>query len=142
MKKYLSQFLLRGLVAAGFGPVILAIIFGILDATGAVTSLAPGEVCLGILSITLMAFIAGAITGIYQVESLPLPSAILIHGGVLYLDYLIMYLLNDWIPHNASAIGTFSVVFVVGFAAVWAFIYLHSRRKTAQLNEKLHTDRR
>ena len=142
MKKYLPQFLLRGLVAMGFGPVILAIIFGILGAAGTVTSLTPGEMCLGILSITLMAFIAGAVTGIYQVESLPLPSAILIHGGVLYLDYLIMYLVNDWIEHSTTAIGTFSVIFVLGFAAVWACIYLHSRKKTAQLNEKLHADRR
>ncbi len=142
MKKHVSNFVFRGLVAAGFGPIVLAIIFGILGAAGTVTALAPSEVCLGILSITLMAFIAGAITGIYQVESLPLPSAILIHGGVLYLDYLIMYLINDWIPHNAAAIGTFSTVFVLGFAAVWACIYLHSRKKTAQLNQKLHADRR
>ncbi len=142
MKKHLSQFLLRGLVAAGFGPVILAVIFGILGATGTITSLSPREVCLGILSIALMAFIAGAITGIYQVEKLPLPSAILIHGGVLYLDYLIMYLVNNWIPHNATAILTFSVIFVLGFAAVWACIYLHSRRKTSQLNQKLQDNRR
>lgn len=142
MKKHLSQFLLRGLVAAGFGPIVLAIVFGILGATGTVTALAPGEVCLGILSITLMAFIAGAVTGIYQVESLPLPSAILIHGGVLYLDYLIMYLVNDWIEHNAAAVGTFSIIFVLGFAAIWACIYLHSRKKTAQLNKKLHIDHR
>lgn len=142
MKKYIVQFVLRGLVAAGGGPIVLAVIFGILGATGTVTALTPGEVCLGILSITLMAFIAGAITCIYQVESLPLPSAILIHGGVLYLDYLIMYLVNNWIPHNAKAIGTFSVIFVLGFAAVWACIYLHSRKKTAQLNNKLQSDRR
>lgn len=142
MKKYIVQFVLRGLVAAGGGPIVLAVIFGILGATGTVTALTPSEVCLGILSITLMAFIAGAITGIYQVESLPLPSAILIHGGVLYLDYLIMYLVNNWIPHNAKAIGTFSVIFVLGFAAVWACIYLHSRKKTAQLNNKLQSDRR
>ena len=100
MKKYVLEFMHRGLLAAAGGPVILAIIYGILGATGAVTAFAPGEVCLGFLSITLMAFIAAGITMIYLVEQVPLIWAILIHAGVLYLDYLIMYLLNSWIPKN------------------------------------------
>ena len=62
MKKYVLEFVHRGLLAAAGGPVVLAIIYGILDATGAVTAFAPYEVCLGILSITLMAFIAAGIT--------------------------------------------------------------------------------
>lgn len=135
MKKYVSEFTHRGLLAAAGGPVVLAIIYGILGATGAVTAFAPYEVCLGILSITLMAFIAAGITMIYQVESLPLPMAILIHAGVLYLDYLIMYLLNSWLPRNA--IGIFTIIFFAGFAAVWLVIYLCIRAKTKKLNKKM-----
>ena len=52
MKKFLSIFFLRGLVAASFGPPVLAIIYWILGATGAVESLSPGKVALGILTIT------------------------------------------------------------------------------------------
>lgn len=137
MKKYVLEFINRGLMAAAGGPVILAIIYGILGATGVVTVFTPGEVCLGILSITLMAFIAAGITMIYTVESLPLLSAILIHGGVLYLDYLIMYLLNSWIPRNGQAVGIFSAVFFAGFALVWLVIYLCSRKRIQQLNAKM-----
>lgn len=137
MKKYILEFIKRGLMAAAGGPVILAIIYGILGATGVVTVFTPGEVCLGILSITLMAFIAAGITMIYMVESLPLLSAILIHGGVLYLDYLIMYLLNSWIPRNGQAVGIFSAVFFAGFALVWLVIYLCSRKRIQQLNAKM-----
>ena len=137
MRKHVLEFIKRGLVAAAGGPVILAIIYGILGATDAVISFAPAEVCLGILSITVMAFIAAGITMIYQVEKLPLISAILIHGGVLYLDYLIMYLLNSWIPRNGSAIGIFTAIFVVSFAATWLVIYLCIRAKTRKLNEKM-----
>ena len=137
MKKYISEFVHRGLLAAAGGPVILAIIYGILGATGAVTAFAPGEVCLGILSITLMAFIAAGITMIYQVEQLPLISAILIHAGVLYLDYLIMYLLNSWIPKNWQAIGGFTLIFAVSFALVWIIIWLCIRAKTRKLNERM-----
>ena len=137
MKKYVLEFINRGLMAAAGGPVILAIIYGILGATGVVTVFTPGEVCLGILSITLMAFIAAGIPMIYMVESLPLLSAILIHGGVLYLDYLIMYLLNSWIPRNGQAVGIFSAVFFAGFALVWLVIYLCSRKRIQQLNAKM-----
>lgn len=137
MKKYLLEFGHRGLLAAAGGPVILAIIYGILGATGTVTAFSPSEVCMGVLSITLMAFIAAGITMIYQVEQLPLILAILIHAGVLYLDYLIMYLLNSWIPRNGSAIGIFTAIFFAGFALVWLIIYLCIRRNTQKLNEKM-----
>lgn len=141
MKKYVLEFMHRGLLAAAGGPVILAIIYGILGATGAVTAFAPGEVCLGILSITLMAFIAAGITMIYQVEQLPLISAILIHAGVLYLDYLVMYLLNSWIPRNSAAIGMFTAIFFGGFALTWLVIYLCIRRSTGRLNEKIKEEK-
>lgn len=137
MKKYVLEFIRRGLMAAWGGPVILAVIYGILGATDVVAVLTPGEVCLGIVSITLMAFIAAGITMIYTVESLPLLSAILLHGGVLYLDYLIMYLLNSWIPRNGQAVGIFSAIFFAGFAFVWLVIYLCSRKRIQQLNAKM-----
>lgn len=135
MKKYVLEFVKRGLMAASGGPLILAIIYGVLDATKTVTVLTPGEACMGIVSITVMAFIAAGITMIYQVESLPLPMAILIHGGVLYLDYLMIYLLNSWLPGNA--VGIFTIIFFAGFALVWLVIYLCIRKKTKRLNEKM-----
>jgi hypothetical protein len=135
MKKYVLEFVKRGLMAASGGPLILAMIYGALGVTNAVAALAPGDVCLGIFSITVMAFIAAGITMIYQVESLPLPMAILIHAGVLYLDYLLVYLLNSWLPGNA--IGLFTVFFFTGYALVWLVIYLCIRAKTKKLNEKM-----
>lgn len=138
MKKFWGQFVLRGLLAASGGPLILAIIYGTLAATDAVTALSPGEVCLGIISVTLMAFIAAGITAVYQTEKLPLFSAVLLHGGVLYLDYLLMYLLNDWIPCDWTALGVFTGVFAAGYALIWVFIYLSIRRKTERINKKLH----
>ena len=135
MKKYVLEFVKRGLMAASGGPLILAIIYGVLEATKTVTVLTPGEACIGIVSITVMAFIAAGITMIYQAESLPLPMAILIHGGVLYLDYLMIYLLNSWLPGNA--VGIFTIIFFAGFALVWLVIYLCIRKKTKRLNEKM-----
>ena len=137
MKKYVLEFVKRGIVAAAGGPVVLAIIYYILGATGAVETLTPNEVCMGILSVTLMAFIIAGISMIYTVESLPLPSAILIHAGGLYLDYLLVYLLNSWIPKNWQAIGGFTAIFVAGFAVIWLVVYLCIRANTQRLNKKM-----
>jgi len=35
-----------------------------------------------------------------------------------------MYLLNDRIPRELTAIGIFTAIFVVGYALVWLCIYL------------------
>lgn len=137
MKRFSVEFLKRGLAAAAGGPIILAVIYGVLGATGTVTSLSPAEVCRGILTITLMAFIAAGITAIYQTERLPLLTAIIIHGGVLYLDYLIIYLLNNWVQRSFTAISVFSAIFFAGFALVWAIIYCVTKRRTTQINRNL-----
>ena len=140
MKAFGKEFLKRGLVAAAGGPVILAVIYGILGATGVVEYLIPAQVCMGVLSVTLMAFIAAGITAVYQAEQLPLLSAMAIHGVVLYLDYLVMYLLNDWIPRDLTAIGIFSAVFAVGFVTIEACIYISVKKKTDSLNSRLQKE--
>lgn len=137
MKKHIGDFIHRGLLAAGFGPVILGIIYGILGTTGVVQSLSPSEVATGILSVTLMAFIAAGINVVYAIERLPLMWAILVHAGVLYLDYLLMYLLNSWLPRSMTAIGIFTAIFAAGFALVWLCIYLSIRAKAENINRKL-----
>lgn len=137
MKKHLTDFFHRGLLAAGFGPVVLAIIYGILGATGVVDTLSVSEVSTGFLTVTLMAFIAGGINVVYAIEQLPLMWAILLHAGVLYLDYLMIYLLNNWIPKDLTAIGIFTAIFAAGYALVWLIIYATIRSKTNKLNGKL-----
>ena len=138
MRKFISEFLKRGLPAAWGGPLILAIIYGIAGAKGVITTLTPSEVCKGIMSLTLLAFIAAGIQAIYQFERLPLISAILIHGAVLYLNYLIVYLLNDWIPHDFRSLLIFTIGFTLSYALIWIGIYLATKHKTRKINEKLH----
>ena len=137
MKKFWKEFFLRGLTCAAGGPVVLAIIYGILGATGAAESLSPREVCFGILSITLLAFIAAGMTAIYQMEQLPLPSMILLHGGVLYIAYILTYLINGWLQSQLQAILIFTGIFVAGYALIWLIIYFIERHKAEKLNKLL-----
>ena len=139
MKKHVKEVLHRGLTCAAGGPLVLAIIYAILDAQGVAASLSPAEVSMAIVSVTVMAFIAAGITMVYQIEQLPLPCAILIHGGVLYADYLLMYILNSWLPRNWQAIGIFTAIFAAGYALTWVVIYLTIRAKTERINQKLKT---
>ena len=135
MKKAILEFLKRGTMAAAGGPIILAIIYGILGQTGVINTLTPMEVTKGIFSITLLAFITAGITVVYTVEQLPLISAILLHCGVLYLDYLLVYLINNWLQR--SAIGIFTVIFLAGYAVIWLGIYAFTKANTNKLNKKL-----
>ena len=137
MRKFVFEFLRRGFTACGMGPIILAILYLILQQTAAVATLTVNQVCIGIFSITALAFIAGGMNAIYQIERLPLMVAILIHGGVLYVSYLGTYLLNDWLERGTAPILVFSGIFVVGYLAIWAVIYSIVRRNTRRLNQML-----
>lgn len=137
MKKFWKEFLLRGLLCASGGPVVLAIIYGTLGATGEVAHFSPSEVCMGILTITLLAFIAAGMTAIYQMEQLPLPTAILLHGGALYLAYILTYLLNGWLLRQLVPILVFTAIFIAGYALIWLIIYAVSKAKTEKINKML-----
>ena len=137
MKKNSLEFFRRGFIACGFGPIVLAIFYLILQQQGAVQTLTVDQVCLGIFSLSALAFIAGGMNVVYQIERLPLMVAILIHGGVLYISYLVTYLLNGWLKWGTAPILAFSGIFLLGYLAIWAIIYSVTKRNTEQLNELL-----
>ena len=137
MNKIAKEFLRRGVAACGLGPIVLAVLYLILQHNGTVDALTVNEVCMGIFSLSALAFIAGGMNVIYQIERMPLMVAILIHGGVLYISYLVTYLLNDWLEWGTTPILVFTGIFVVGYLLIWAVIYSIIRRNTAKLNEIL-----
>jgi hypothetical protein len=141
MKKFALEFLRRGIIACGIGPIILAIIYLILQQSAAIDTLTVNQVCIGIISLTALAFLAGGMNAIYLIERMPLMAAILIHGSVLYISYLGTYLINDWLDWGAVPIVVFSAIFVVGYIMIWAIVYSLTKRKTAKLNIMLKKKR-
>jgi len=137
MKKFVLEFLRRGSIAAGMGPIVLAIVYLILQKAADIYTLTVNEACIGIFSLTALAFIAGGMNAIYQIERLPLMMAILIHGSILYIGYLGTYLLNDWLDFGIIPIIAFTAIFVVGYIVIWTIIYSIVKRNTAKLNEML-----
>ncbi len=137
MKKYVSEFVRRGMIACGIGPMVLAVIYLVLHKWAGVEMLTVNQVCTGIFSLAALAFIAGGMNVIYQIERLPLMAAILIHGVILYVGYLGTYLLNDWLEWGMAPILVFSVVFTVGYMVIWAIIYSIIKRNTEKINDIL-----
>ena len=137
MKKFVLDFARRGLIATGLGPIVLAIVYLILKQSAVIDALTVNQVCIGIFSLSALAFIAGGMNAIYQVERMPLMTAILIHGGTLYIGYLGTYLLNDWLDFGAIPMIVFTALFVVGYIVIWAVIYSIIRKNTVKLNEML-----
>ena len=134
MKKIVLEFIRRGLIASSFGPIVLAILYLILQNQAAVETLTVNEVCLGIFSLSALAFIAGGMNVIYQIERIPLMVAILIQGVVLYISYLGTYLLNDWLEWGTIPILVFSGIFIVGYGVIWVIIYSKIKKRTERLN--------
>ena len=135
MKKHVKAFCKRGLTAAWGGPVIMAIVWLCLKASGVVETLTVDQVVLGIISTTVMAFVAAGISIVYQIETLPKSIAGLIQMAVLYIDYMGIYLLNGWLP--AERIGVFTLIFIASFIVIWLIIYLTIRMKVNRINQKM-----
>ena len=141
MKSIVFGFLRRGVAACGFGPVVLAVVYWILHHVAGVETLTVQAVCIGILSLTGLAFVAGGMNVIYQIERLPLMVAILIHGAVLYAGYLLTYLMNGWLQQGIMPLLVFTVIFVVGYLVIWFVIYAITKSRTAKINEALKRKR-
>lgn len=138
MKEFIKNFCKRGLVAFGFGPVIMAIVYISLELAGVEGTLGFIEFSKQILIVSAMAFVAAGISAIYNVERLALPLAIFIHAAVLYTDYILVYLINGWIKNSLMPLIIFTVIFIVGFALVWIIIYAVDKNAARKLNERLN----
>ena len=137
MKKYVMGFIRNGLLACGFGPIIWAIVYFFLEKNGVVEILTVRKVIVEIITVEFLAFIAGGINIIHKIERIPLMLGIAVHGIVLYLDYVIIYLLNGWLDSAITPFLVFTACFFVGYAIVWVIIYFVTKKNANRLNQKL-----
>ena len=141
MKKHILDFIRRGAAACGLGPLVLAVLYIVLEQNGTLEILTVRQVCVGIFSLSALAFIAGGMNAIYQIEQLPLLVAISIHGAVLYLSYLATYLINGWLEWGSAPVLVFTGIFVVGFIGIWVVICSIIRKNTNKVNQMLNKKR-
>ena len=141
MKRYFRDFCIRGLIAAAFGPIVLAVVYLILNFCGVSLVVSTAKICREILTIELLAFFAGGFPILYSVERIPTLLAGLLHAAILYVDYAVIYLVNGWILLDKKHFLIFTACFFLGFALIWLFVWLFKRRTARDLNQTL-ADRR
>lgn len=137
MKPLVKEFFKKGLMAAAGGPIILAIVYFFLEKGGVITTLTVGEVVRGILTVTVLAFIAGGIPVVYQAERLSLMAATLIHALTLYADYILIYLFNGWLKNAGTPILVFTLIFFAGYGVIWLFIFKGVKANVERLNRNM-----
>ncbi len=138
MNDYLKSFLTRGLVFGGFGPIILGIIYAILQNTVKGFSLTGGEVLLGIVSTYILAFVQAGASVFNQIEEWPIAKSLFCHFSLIYVTYIICYLINTWIPFVPAVIGIFTLVFVVLYFAIWFTVVICVKSASKKFNATLN----
>ncbi|WP_350353580.1 DUF3021 domain-containing protein [Lactobacillus gasseri] len=137
MKEFIRNFIKSSLQAAGFGPLILVIFYYIYSVTINFHTISVQDVNKNIVSSLLLAFIAGGINAIFKVERIPLGLATTIDAIVIYLDYLLFYVLNDWIKLQIIPFLVFTVIYIIGYLIIWLCIYHQVKNQVQKLNQKL-----
>lgn len=137
MNKYFKEFLHRGLMFGGFGPVIVSIIYAILEGTLSDFSLGGVEVLTAIVSTYLLAFVQAGASVFNQIEHWPIAKSLFCHFSLLYLAYVGAYLLNSWIPFEPMVIVIFTAIFVVCYFVIWLSVYLAVKATGKRLNARL-----
>lgn len=137
MNRYLKEFLKRGLIFGGFGPIIAGIIYIIIDKTGVDFSLSGTEVFIAILSTYLLSFVHAGASVFNQIEHWTVPKSMLFHFIALYISYTLCYLINSWIEFKLSVLGIFTGIFVAIYFVVWAVVVITLKITSGKLNRKL-----
>lgn len=136
MNKNLKEFLHRGLMFGGFGPIVLGIVFACIGFKQTI-ELSGFDILLAIISTYIMAFVQAGTTIFHQMEELSPMKAALIQMVLLYIVYCGSYIINSWIPFNWIVVLIFTLIFVVTYFIIWLIVTLIVRHTTKKLNNKL-----
>jgi len=137
MNKYVKEFLHRGLMFSGFGPIIFGIIIFIVSKTTDSFILEAGEVLIGIVSTYLLAFVHAGASVFNQIEHWGIGKSLLCHLSTLYVAYSICYVINTWIPFEPKMLLLFTVIFMVIYFVVWGIVYFTIKATSKNFNAKL-----
>lgn len=137
MNHYVKTFLHRGLLFGGFGPIVLGIIYAVLERTVPAFSLDGMQLLVAIVSVYLLAFVQAGASVFNQIEEWSLPKTLLCHFSLLYLAYVFCYLINSWIPFDGTVLLVFTAIFVGGYLVIWLTVFASVKAVSRKLNGKI-----
>ena len=136
MKQYVKSFFHRGLIFGGFGPIILGIVYAILESTLENFSLDGVQILIAIVSVYLLAFLQAGASVFNQIEHWGIGKSLLCHFSVLYIAYTICYLVNNWIPFHFQVLIAFTLIFVAVYLVIWFSVFISVMLVSRKLNNK------
>ncbi len=137
MNKYVKEFIKRGLLFSGLGPLVAGIVYLILELSKVEIRLSGLDVFLAIIATYIIAFVQAGSSVFEQIESWSSIKSIFFHMTSIYVVYLGGYLINRWIPFDYLVIIIFTSVYIVTFLVIWLFIYFITKRTSDKMNKKL-----
>ena len=136
MNKYMKEFLHRGLMFGGFGPIVAGVIYAVVEKTAPDFSLGGIQMLVVIISTYMIAFVQAGASVFNQIERWPIAKTLFCHFGLIYLVYVVGYIVNAWIPFELSAVGIFTAIFAVVYVIVWLTVYLIVKSAEKKLNAR------
>lgn len=137
MNKYFKDFLHRGLMFGGFGPIILGIIFLIVSKTSANFSITASQILIGIISTYMIAFLQAGASVFNQIDGWSVPKSTFFHFLTIYIAYVGAYLLNSWLPFDLKVILIFTLIFIVVYLVIWLTVVISLKIVSKKLNRKI-----
>ena len=135
--KYVLQFLHRGAIFGGFGPIIMGVVYMILSHSVPDFSLSGAEILLAAVSTYLLAFLQAGASVFNQVEHWSPLRSLLFHFSTVYLAYVLCYVINSWIPFEPLVIGIFTAVFVLTYLIIYLTVVLTTKTIGKRFNNQL-----
>lgn len=137
MNKYFKEFLHRGLMFGGFGPIIAGAVYLILQNNVDNFTLSGADVFIAIISTYLLTFLQAGASVFNQIEHWSVMKSLLCHFSIIYIANITCYLVNSWIPFNVNFIVSFTVMFISIYLVIWFVVYFLVKLSSKKLNAKL-----
>ena len=137
MNCYVKEFLKRGLLFSGLGPLVAGIVYLCIENSGIDLKLTGFNVFLAIITTYIIAFVQAGSSVFNQIDTWPKPKCLFFQMTSIYVVYMGGYLINQWIPFKIEVIIIFTSIYVSLFLAVWLSVYLITKKLTKKLNDKL-----
>ena len=137
MNIYVKEFIKRGLMFSGLGPVTAALVIFIISHFEENLHLGASQVLIMAVSTYILAFVQAGATVFNQIEHWSVPKSLACHFSSLYAVYVFTYLVNTWIPFSINVILVFTAIFVATFFIIWTVVFLAVRHLSKKLNKNL-----
>lgn len=137
INKYAKDYLHRGLVFGGLGPIVLGIVYAILEVSLDDFSLGGAEVLIAIISTYLIAFVQAGASVFNDIEEWPVMKSLFFHFLSIYAVYVSAYVINSWIPFEWIVIVVFTGIFAIAYFAIWVVVYISLKLTSKRINARL-----